>query len=42
MKLTTGILAAAMMTGGVWAQDPNIINNVQNKMTAVEQKQTDD
>ena len=42
MKLTTGILAAAMMTGGVWAQNPNIINNVQNKMTAVEQKQADD
>ncbi len=42
MKLTTGILAAVMMTGGVWAQNPNIINNVQNKMTAVEQKQTAD
>jgi len=42
MKLTTGILAAVMMTGGVWAQNPNIINNVQNKMTAVEQKQADD
>jgi Tfp pilus assembly protein PilP len=42
MKLTTGILAAAMMTGTVWAQNPNIINNVQSKMTAVEQKQADD
>jgi hypothetical protein len=42
MKLTTGILAAAMMTGGVWAQNPNIINNVQSKMAAVQQKQTDD
>src|SRR5271168_2931987 len=42
MKLTTGILTAAMMTGAVWAQNPNIINNVQSKMTAVEQKQTDD
>ncbi|MGC2403967.1 MAG: AMIN domain-containing protein [Acidobacteriaceae bacterium] len=42
MKLTTGILAAAMMTGGVWAQNPNIINNVQSKMAGVQQKQTDD
>ena len=42
MKLTTSILAAAMMTGAVWAQNPNIINNVQSKMTAVEQKQADD
>ena len=42
MKLTTGVLAAAMMTGAVWAQNPNIINNVQSKMTAVQQKQTDD
>jgi len=42
MKLTSSILAAAMMTGAVWAQNPNIINNVQGKMTAVQQKQTDD
>ncbi len=42
MKLTQGVLAVAMMTGGVWAQNPNIINNVQNKMTAVEQKQSAD
>ncbi len=42
MKLTTSILAAAMMTGAVWAQNPNIINNVQSQMTAVQQKQTDD
>ncbi|MGC1371113.1 MAG: AMIN domain-containing protein [Candidatus Sulfotelmatobacter sp.] len=42
MKLTEGILAAVMMTGGAWAQNPNIINNVQNKMTAVEQQQTED
>jgi Tfp pilus assembly protein PilP len=42
MKLTTSILAAAMMTGAVWAQNPNIINNVQSKMAAVQQKQTDD
>ncbi|HTU41820.1 MAG TPA: AMIN domain-containing protein [Candidatus Aquilonibacter sp.] len=42
MKLTTGILAAVMMTGGAWAQNPNIIHTVQNKMTAVEQQQTED
>src|SRR5579862_6121884 len=42
MKLTTGILAAVMMTGGGWAQNPNIIGNVQNKMTAVEQQKAAD
>jgi hypothetical protein len=42
MKLTKGILAAAMMVGGAWAQNPNVINNVQNQMTAVSQKQTAD
>ncbi|MGB8116620.1 MAG: AMIN domain-containing protein [Candidatus Sulfotelmatobacter sp.] len=42
MKLTRGILAAVMMLGGAWAQNPNIINNVQNQMTAVEQKQAAD
>jgi hypothetical protein len=30
MKLTTGILAVVMMTGAAWAQNPNIINNVQS------------
>lgn len=42
MKLMTSILAAAMMTGGVWAQNPNIINNVQNQMNTVEQQKTAD
>jgi hypothetical protein len=42
MKLTTGILAAAIMTGGAWAQNPNIVNNVQNKMTAVDQQKAAD
>ena len=42
MKLTTGILAAVVMTGGAWAQNPNIINNVQNKMTAVQQQKAAD
>ena len=40
MKLTKGILAAVMTMGGAWAQNPNIINNVQNQMTAVQQQQT--
>ena len=42
MKLTTGILAAVMMTGGSWAQNPNIIGNVQNQMTAVEHQKAAD
>jgi len=32
----------AMMTGGAWAQNPNIINNVQSKMAGVQQQQTAD
>ena len=42
MKLTTGILAVGMMTGGLWAQNPNIINNVQGTMNAVQQQKTND
>jgi Tfp pilus assembly protein PilP len=42
MKLMTGILAVVTMTGGVWAQDPNIINNVQSSMKGVQQKKADD
>lgn len=42
MKLMTSFLAVAMMAGGAWAQNPNIINNVQNKMDAVQQQKTDD
>jgi len=42
MKLMTGILAVGMMTGGAWAQNPNIINNVQNKMQGVQQQKTSD
>jgi Tfp pilus assembly protein PilP len=42
MKLTTGILVAGLMTGGLWAQNPNIINNVQSTMNTVQQKKTDD
>jgi Tfp pilus assembly protein PilP len=42
MKLTTGILAMGLMTGGLWAQNPNVINNVQSTMNTVQQKKTDD
>ena len=42
MKLTTCILAVGMMTGGLWAQNPNIINKVQDIMNGVQQKKTDD
>lgn len=41
-KLTTGILAMGMMTGGLWAQNPNVINKVQDTMNAVQQKKTED
>jgi Tfp pilus assembly protein PilP len=42
MKLTTGILAMGLMTGGLWAQNPNVINNVQSTMKTVQQKKTND
>ncbi|MGA3347815.1 MAG: hypothetical protein ABSC33_02270 [Candidatus Sulfotelmatobacter sp.] len=43
MKLTTGILAVGMMTGGMWAQNPNVINNnVQSTTAPVQQKKTND
>jgi Tfp pilus assembly protein PilP len=42
MKLTTCILAVGMMTGGLCAQNPNIINKVQDTMNGVQQKKTDD
>jgi hypothetical protein len=42
MKLMTAILVAGLMTGGLWAQNPNIINNVQSTMQTVQQKKTDD
>jgi Tfp pilus assembly protein PilP len=42
MKLTTGILAAGLMTGGLWAQNPNVINNVQSTMKTVQQTKTND
>src|ERR1700720_2321834 len=42
MKLITSILTAAMMTGAVWAQNPNIINNVQDKLNTAQQQKTAD
>jgi membrane protein involved in colicin uptake len=44
MKLTTGILAVAMMTTGLWAQNqnPNVTQNVQSTTTPVQQKKTQD
>jgi hypothetical protein len=44
MKLTTSILTvtAAMMTSGAWAQNPNIINNVQSSMNTVQEQKTND
>ena len=42
MKLTTGILAAGLMTSGLWAQNPNVINNVQSTMKTVQQTKTND
>jgi hypothetical protein len=41
-KLTTSILAVGMMTSGLWAQNPNIINKVQDTMNGVQQQKTDD
>jgi Tfp pilus assembly protein PilP len=42
MKLTTGILAVGLMTGGMWAQNPTVINNVQNTMNGVQQQKKAD
>ena len=41
-KLTTSILAVGLMTGGLWAQNPNVINKVQDTMNAVQQQKTAD
>jgi Tfp pilus assembly protein PilP len=41
MKLTTGILAVGLMTGGLWAQNPNVINNVQSTPTVQPTKTSD-
>jgi hypothetical protein len=44
MKLTTGILAMAMMTGGLWAaaaaQNPDAIDNARSAAKSLQQKQS--
>jgi len=42
MKLTTGIVAMVMMAGGVWAQNPNIIDKTRSTMNSVQQQKTND
>jgi Tfp pilus assembly protein PilP len=42
MKLTTGILAMAMMAGGAWAQTPDAIDNARSAAKALQQQQTSD
>jgi len=42
MKLTTALFAVGLMTAEVWAQNPNVIQNVQNTVNAVQQKKTND
>ena len=39
MKLTTGILAMAMMVGGAWAQSPDAIDNARSTAKSLQQKQ---
>ena len=42
MKLTTGILAVAMMAGGAWAQNPDAIDNARSVAKSLQQKQAND
>ena len=44
MKLTTGILAITLMTGGVgaWAQNPDAIDNARSIAKSLQQKQAND
>jgi hypothetical protein len=42
MKLTTGILAMAMMVGGAWAQNPDAIDNARSTAKSLQQKQAND
>src|SRR5580704_1814662 len=39
MKLTTGILAMAMMVGGAWAQNPDAIDNARSTVKSLQQNQ---
>jgi Tfp pilus assembly protein PilP len=38
MKLTTGILAVAMMVGGAWAQTPDAIDNARSAVKSLQQQ----
>jgi hypothetical protein len=40
MKLTTGILAVAMMTGAAWGQNPDAIDNTRSVAKSLQQIQT--
>ena len=42
MKLTTGILAMAMMVGGAWAQNPDAIDTARSIAKSLQQKQAND
>ncbi len=42
MKLTTSILAVAMMTGAAWAQNPDAIDNARSVAKSLQQKQAND
>ena len=42
MKLTTGIVATALMVGGAWAQNPSIIDKTRSTMNSVQEQKTND
>ncbi len=42
MKLTTSILAVAIMTGAAWAQNPDAIDNARSVAKSLQQKQAND
>jgi hypothetical protein len=42
MKLTTSILAMAIMTGAAWAQNPDAIDNARSVAKSLQQKQAND
>jgi hypothetical protein len=42
MKLTTGILAVVMMTGAVWGQNPDAIDNTRSVARSLQQIKTNE
>ena len=42
IKLTTVILAVAVMAGGLWAQNPDAIDNARSVAKSLQQKQNND